>query len=87
MNKRKKIKARLVAKGFQEEQNPQSDSPTILRDDMKLFLTVASNSDFLLASMDITGAFLQGENFDRDVFVEPPKDVLMETPGVLWKLS
>ena len=64
--KKKRIKARLVAKGYQEEVKPQSDSPTILRDSLKTFLSVAANEKFRIASMDITGAFLQGEQVDRD---------------------
>ena len=31
------FKARLVARGFQEKESSQSDSPTILRESMKLF--------------------------------------------------
>ena len=31
------FKGRLVAKGFQETEAPQSDSPTMLRESMKIF--------------------------------------------------
>ena len=34
--------------------------------------------------MDITAAFLQSENIDRDVYIRPPKDI--KKRGVLWKL-
>ena len=64
---KKKVKARLVAKGFQEEYKPQSDSPTVLRDSLKTFLVLAANEKFDLASVDITGAFLQGEKIDRGI--------------------
>ena len=84
---KKKIKGRLVAKGFQEEFKPQSDSPTILRDSLKTVLTVAANEGHHIASLDITGAFLQGEKLDREVFVKPPPDVLKEKPGFIWKLN
>ena len=67
-------KGRLVAKGFQEKEAPQSDSPTMLRESMKLFFSVAANEDFKLRSMDIRAAFLQAKELDRDVFVMPPKD-------------
>ena len=46
-------KGGLVAKGFQEKEAPQSDSPTMLRESMKLFFLVAANEDFKLRSMDI----------------------------------
>ena len=34
---KQKVKGRLVAKGFQEKESPQSDSPTMLRESMKMF--------------------------------------------------
>ena len=35
-------KARLVARGFQESEKPPSDSPTALRESIKLFLAISS---------------------------------------------
>ena len=78
-------KGRLVARGFQEQLAPQSDSPTMLRESMKLFFAVAANEKFKLRSMDIRAAFLQAKELDRDVFMVPPKDVKKES--VLWKLK
>ncbi len=78
-------KGRLVARGFQENINPpQSDSPTALRESNKVFYAMAANEGFDLRSMDIKAAFLQANELDRDVYVEPPSDVKKE--GVLWKL-
>ena len=37
------FKGRLVARGFQERESPQSDSPTMLRESMKIFSTVTAN--------------------------------------------
>ena len=79
------FKARLVARGFQELDKPQSDSPTALRESFKLFMAVAANQDFSLASVDIRAAFLQAKVLDRDVYVKPPKDVAKT--GILWKLK
>ena len=78
-------KARIVAKGFTEEIKPQSDSPTAIRESVKIFLSVAANEEFELESVDIRAAFLQSRDLDRDVFVEPPKDLKKE--GVVWKLK
>lgn len=36
-------KARLVARGFQEECKPQADSPTAMKESIKIFLAVATN--------------------------------------------
>ena len=78
-------KARLVARGFQEECKPQADSPTAMKESVKVFLAVAANEKFNLQSVDIRAAFLQSRTLDRDVFIEPPKD--LKTEGVLWKLK
>ena len=51
-----KYKARLVARGFQEKGNPQSDSPTVLRESNKLFTAVAANEGFKIVSIDIRAA-------------------------------
>ena len=80
-----KIKARLVARGFQETEKPKSDSPTALRESFKTFIAVSANEGFELKSVDITAAFLQAEKLERDVFVEPPKDIKKE--GFIWKLK
>ena len=62
-------KARLVAKGFQENMKPQSDSPTALRESLKVFLAIAANMSFDLAAMDIRAAFLQSRELAREVFL------------------
>ena len=78
-------KGRLVARGFQENINPpQSDSPTALRESNKVFYAMAANEGFNFRSMDINAAFLQANELDRYVYIEPPSDVKKE--GVLWKL-
>ena len=84
MERRKYNKGRLVAQGFQEKEKPQSDSPMMLRESMKLFFSVAANEGFELRSIDIRAAFLQAKNLDHEVYLEPPKDVKKE--GKIWKL-
>ena len=82
----KKIcKGRIVARGFQEQEKPQSDSPTVLRASVKTFVAVAANQGFEICLMDITGAFLQAEDLDREVFVKPPKDIKKD--GIIWRLK
>ena len=78
-------KARIVARGFQEEEKPQSDSPTAMRESIKIFLAVAANEELELEAIDIRAAFLQSKVLDRDVFVEPPKDLKQE--NTIWKLK
>ena len=78
-------KARLVARGFQENTKPQADSPTALRESLKLFLGVAANEGFEVAAVDIRVAFLQSKGLDRDVFGKPPLDLKKENK--VWKLK
>ena len=82
---KKVYKGRLVAPGFQEKESPQSDSPTMLRESMKMFFGIAANKQFELRSIDIRAAFLQAKILDREVYLEPPKDVKKE--GKIWKLK
>ena len=77
-------KARIVAKGFHEEEKPQADSPTAMRESVKPFLAIAANEGFELEAVDIRAAFLQSKELDRDVCVEPPKDLKKENK--IWKL-
>ena len=74
-----------MAGGFQEVDKPQSDSPTVAKESLKLLIALAANEGFELASMDISAAFLQGNTLNRDVIMKPPGDQQME--GWLWKLK
>ena len=79
------IKGRLVAKGFLEEEKPQSDSPTMLRESLKMYFAIASNEGFKIRSVDIKTAFLQAKGLEREIYMEPPKDIKKE--GKIWKLK
>ena len=68
----------MVAKGFQEEEKPQSDSPTLLRESLKMYFAVAAYHGFKLRSVDIRAAFLQAKCLDREVYMEPPQDIKKE---------
>ena len=78
-------KGRLVARGFQEKSAPQSDSPTMRRESLKLLLSVAANEGFSLRSIDIRAAFLQAKGLEREIFMMPPKDV--QKQGMIWRLK
>ena len=81
---KKAVKARLVARGFQEPEKPTSDSPTALRESLKMFLSVTAMNDFKLRALDIRAAFLQAEPLKREIFIQPPKDVAND--GKIWRL-
>ena len=70
---KKNVNERLVAKGFQEKEAPKTDSPTMLRESMKMLFSVTANEDFEWGKIDIRAAFLQAKQLNREVFLEPPK--------------
>ena len=78
------IKARFVTKGFQEQFPYPSDSPTTSRETIKLFLAIAANEGWAVESSDVSSAFLQSDNIDRDIFIQPPPE--REKQGMVWKL-
>ena len=52
---------------------------------MKMFISVAANDYFEVRKIDISVAFLQIKQLDREVSLEPPKDIKRE--GYIWKLK
>lgn len=82
----RQIKARLVVRGFEEENEIKSDSPTIHKESLRLFLAAASTLKYKIHTIDIKAAFLQGKCIDRVIYVEPPKEFASEG-SVVWKLN
>ena len=79
-------KARLVARGFEENSaNIRTDSPTCMRETMKILLSVASSKQWDVNSIDIKTAFLQGKPIEREMFLKPPKEANCE--GKIWQLN
>ena len=79
-------KARLVARGFEEDKSElRTDSPTCMRETVKVVLTMAVSNQWNINSIDIKAAFLQGKPISRDVFLKPPKEA--HCVGKLWLLN
>ena len=55
--------------------------PTVDRISNKILYTIAGNETWSIECIDVTSAFLQGEDLDRRIFVTPPKAANM--PGML----
>ena len=82
----KRTKARLVARGFEEDtSNLRTDSPTCMKDSLRLMLAVAASNSWSLNSIDIKAAFLQGNPIERELFLRPPKEA--NQSGKLWRLK
>ena len=78
-------KARLVARGFEEDSiNLKKDSPTCLKESVKITLAIASTKGWKPESLDIKAAYLQGNKISRELFLRPPPDI---SQGCLWKLK
>ncbi len=80
-----KKKARLVARGFEEQSLIQSDSPTVAKSVIRVFLALCAYFGWVVMTTDIKSAFLQGKEIERDVFLQPPKG--FEKENKLWKLK
>ena len=79
-------KARLVARGFEEDKSElRTDSPTCMRETLKIVLAFASSKKWEINSMDIKAAFLQGKPIERELFLRPPKE--FRNTGKIWKLK
>ena len=69
------VKARLTVRGDQEDATGiRKDSPTVRKGNIKIFATVASKEGWEIKTCDVTAAFLQGININRDVFILPPAE-------------
>ena len=79
------VKARLCLRGFQELEKPRSDSPTVDRTSTRLLYAVAANENWPVVAIDVTSAFLQGEDLDRSIFVTPPTEANCPE-GYIWKM-
>ena len=65
-------KARLVARGFEEDTPPRTDSPTCSKSFLCLVFAIFASNCWLVHSLDIKSAFLQGLPIDREIFIKPP---------------
>ncbi|CAG2236155.1 unnamed protein product [Mytilus edulis] len=82
---KRKVKARLVVRGFEEENEVKSDSQTVHKE--RLFLAIASTSEFDIHAIDIKAAFLQVKEINRIIFVKPPLKELSSDKSAAWKLN
>ena len=79
-------KARRSARGFEEklDQGHQTDSPTCLKNSLKIIFALIVAFGWTSNSIDIRAAFLQDNEIARAVFVKPPREF---SSNKLWKLK
>ena len=49
----------------------QADSPTVSKETLWTLLAIAAFKDWTIKTIDIKNAYLQGEEIDRLVYMEP----------------
>ena len=65
------ITARWVAKGFHEEREIKADSPTASKLGIRMLFAIAASKKWPLEVIDVKSAFLQGDELDRELYMEP----------------
>ena len=80
-----RVKARLVARGFEEDTSDiKKDAPTVRKENLRLLCSLAVAKGWMINSVDIKSAFLQGFPIDRAVYILPPPEA---NTTKLWKLN
>ena len=83
-----RAKSRITARGDQEKDlDLLLASPTADRSILRLVLGLVPILKWRVASLDITNAFLQGNELppSRQIYIRPPPEVLQGKPGIVWK--
>jgi len=83
------VKARLVCHGNQaslmeETVDQRSDSPTVKKSSVRLMIFLAAQYGWKIETRDVTAAFLQADDLEREIYVQPPKE--SEDKDKLWRL-
>ena len=69
---------------LQQSIDERSDSPTVKKSSVRLLLFLAAQYDWRIETRDITAAFLQADDLEREIFVQPPQE--SEDRNNLWCL-
>ena len=88
-NEKVKRKARMCIMGNQEKnvETIPTESPTVAKSSIRLLLTEAARrDDWYVRTSDVTRAFLQTSEIEREVYVRPPKEAGMPSNKV-WLLK
>ena len=81
------VKARIVPwrNHDKEKLGLRTDAPCMSMETFRLIISLAVENNWELCEMDVAAAFLQAKNFNRVVFVRPPKEE--NSTGFLWQLT
>lgn len=79
------IKARIVARGYEEGDMDLVDAPTVDKTSLRTILTLANMKNWKCSSLDVKSAFLQSHKLEREIYLNPPKDI--KKKDILWKIK
>ena len=75
-----------MTQGFEEySEQFKKDSPTCTRESLRLLFLTASSMKWEINTLDITAAFLQGNDIQRELYLQPPRDACPKK--CLWRLK
>ena len=78
------VKTRLCARGFEESAEFRTDSPTCMRESVRITLCIIATQGWTLHSIDFKTAFLQGNTIGREVYLRPPEEC---NTNKIWRLK
>ena len=78
-------KARWAARGFQEQREIKADSPIARKLGIRVLFANAASKELPLEAIDVNSAFLQGDQLDRELYMETPSEE--KKPNVIWRLN
>lgn len=81
-----RLKCRLVPRGNHDKDKDKvrSDCATAQFPVIRLILSLSTLLPFVLASIDITGSYIQGNPLTHEVYMRPPEGWCQ--PGTVWRL-
>ncbi|CAE7928562.1 RE1, partial [Symbiodinium sp. KB8] len=81
-------KSRIVLPGHLDPDigSVRTDAPTTQMSAVRLAITLGMKFGWSFWLFDVSTAFLSGKAVDRDLYVQPPKDLKCVNPAVLWKI-
>ena len=82
-------KARLVARGFEDDclSKSEKESPTCPKEAFRIAVSICGSKKWIIHSLDVKTAFLQGIATKRNVFLLPPPEEATSKPGKLWRVN
>ena len=75
---------RLCAQGYREELSDDVQSPTVQLESVRIIMAVSAVRNWEFGVIDVSRAYLQSANLEREVYVRPPKGA-EKNANTYWK--